>query len=475
MKLYNSNDILRVVNEDVSRDVWRRDYARLVHCPSFRRLQGKTQLFPSAESDFFRNRLTHSIEVAQISKSIAIKLNGECLELKAQKINTDLVEFCALAHDLGHPPFGHQGEQQLDDCLIEQGGFEGNAQTLRILSKVEKKIIASQLIGDKDNRVGLNLCYRSLAGILKYDNEIPVRKSDREAYATNKKTKIEPVKGYYSFEKELVKNIKYHVTGVQNFNDKFKTIECSIMDVADDIAYSTYDLEDGLKAGFLNPIEMVFNYDIIEKIKKSVNNRLSTDLSIQNITYILIDIFTILDAKHYSSEIKNVLKDVNIDYETKFKTQLSNVLEISKQLGKNGFLRTQLTSSLVNMFIEGVYLKFNEKYPALSIVDLKENVRVKIEILKRFVYESQILSPRLKIVEFRGKQIVKELFEILSNDKNGFDLLPDDYRELYKLTQNKDMQRRLVADFIAGMTDRYALEFYGRINSDNPVSFFKQM
>lgn len=143
-KLYGKNCTKRQIEKpkpdnSKSRSPYRRDYARLIHSPSFRRLQGKTQLYPGHESDFFRNRLTHSLEVAQIAKGIALRLNFEEPFLQANPIDCDLVEFAALAHDLGHPPFGHNGERALDDCMKQWGGFEGNAQTLRILTVMEKK------------------------------------------------------------------------------------------------------------------------------------------------------------------------------------------------------------------------------------------------------------------------------------------------------------------------------------------------
>jgi dGTPase len=149
-------------------------------------LQGKTQLFPSHETDFYRNRLTNSLEVAQIAKSIAIRLNSENPYFIEHPINTDLVEFAGLAHDLGHPPFGHNGEAALDELMLSHGGFEGNAQTLRILSRLEKKQTRRfpdksdrpvPVVGGIDERIGLNLTSRSLASILKYDKVIPrVRK-----------------------------------------------------------------------------------------------------------------------------------------------------------------------------------------------------------------------------------------------------------------------------------------------------------
>src|SRR6476660_4285395 len=146
--LYSATDRSRAFKEPKKKAPWRssyrRDYARLIHSSAFRRLTQKTQLFPGNESDFFRNRLTHSLEVAQIAKSIGQKLNYEVDFFRSNKIKLDLLEFAALAHDIGHPPFGHIGERALDDFMKPVGGFEGNAQTLRIISKLEKKSKANQ-------------------------------------------------------------------------------------------------------------------------------------------------------------------------------------------------------------------------------------------------------------------------------------------------------------------------------------------
>ena len=163
------------VEDEPYRSEWSRDLARVIHSASYRRLQGKTQLFPTFESDFFRTRLTHSIEVAQIAKSIATRLNYITDGLNIKKpdcyIDLDLIMLTGLAHDLGHPPFGHNGEIALDDKMKEYGGFEGNAQTLRIISKLEKHWDAKypdyRFIDGNDNRIGLNLTYRSMASLLK--------------------------------------------------------------------------------------------------------------------------------------------------------------------------------------------------------------------------------------------------------------------------------------------------------------------
>jgi dGTPase len=197
------------------RSGFRRDFQRLSHSPSFRRLQGKTQLFPSEEHDFYRTRLTHSLEVAQIAKSIAIRLNNTDEYFSSHSkanIDLDIVEFAGLAHDLGHPPFGHNGEYVLDELMLDSGGFEGNAQTLRILTRLEKKTTTQVPVGsaidrDLDVRRGLNLTCRSLASILKYDDQIPNTKDERQRRNSDKR----PHKGYYGCDAETVRFIKANV------------------------------------------------------------------------------------------------------------------------------------------------------------------------------------------------------------------------------------------------------------------------
>jgi dGTPase len=444
---------------------WRIDYARVIHCPSFRRLQGKTQLFPGPESDFFRNRLTHSLEVAQISKSIAIRINHVTKSNHGSKkfIEPDVCEIAGLCHDLGHPPFGHQGEEALDMCMRNHGGFEGNAQTLRILSKIEKKVHSADSdfginANQEDKRVGLNLTYRTLASVLKYDQVIPQSFKNRPT-----KFKGHPVKGYYVSETELVKKIKSKVTGA-NYRGKFKTVECKIMDVADDIAYSTYDLEDGLKAGFYDPVQIVFaEHRIIDSISKKISKVIGRKFGADEVREGLLKIFSSIFP---SFVIKKIDKDV-----VAYLTGLA--VNASKQVSENGFFRQALTSGLVDEFIKGVEFNYDSQFPAMSNVYLKEETRIKVELLKTFTFESQILSPKLKIAEYRGKEIVKTIFDTLKS-KDGWMLLPSDYRELYSAVKKMD-RTRVICDFIAGMTDRYALEFYGRLKSENPETIFKPL
>jgi dGTPase len=480
MNLYNTNDKKRKheiekkgnLKKEKYRTEYRRDYARLVHSPSFRRLQGKTQLFPTIENDYFRSRLTHSLEVAQIAKSIAIRINANYKDLTHEDnkhINPDIVEFAALAHDLGHPPFGHIGEKALDQCMLNYGGFEGNAQTLRILTKIEKKFHKLEEKFD----YGLNLTYRTLASILKYNKEIPKTTEDRiiEAKVSSAED-VKVSKGYYFTESDIVKDIIKHVTNGKTIKPEFKTIECQIMDIADDIAYCTYDLEDSLKAGFLHPFDLVFGKKIAMNVADKVNDELELKQKItgENVLEILKEKFSRLFD--FRKKIKVGSSIEKKDYSI-YLTGLS--YKTAKNLANINTLRTELTSNLVGSFIRGITFKYNKEIPALSKVDLNRRKKIEVAIFKRFTYESEILSHKIQITEYRGKEIVKSIFDCLLS-KDGYRLLPPDFREQYDIAVKEDDEchkRRVVCDFISGMTDRYAVEFYGRLKSENPETIFK--
>lgn len=470
--MYSKGDSLResAITESEYRTPYRRDYARLLHSPSFRRLQGKTQLYPGTESDFFRNRLTHSLEVAQIAKTIALRINHVYLKKDSLKIDPDICEFAGLAHDLGHPPFGHQGEEALDDCMRAFGGFEGNAQTLRILSKLEKKDKSASGSG----RIGLNLTYRTLASVLKYDQIIPISQSERPNDYKDK-----PIKGYYKSEHALVKKIKSNIVG-SKYKKKFKTVECQIMDLADDIAYSTYDLEDGFKAGFYHPVSF-FSYPnkVYENVAKKVSTAINKNFTHQDVKNTLAALF----ANVYDIEFPNHITATDEEGEEyiafESETALASIVNIvnsvntiSLDIAQNGFLRVMLTSELINKAVEGIQIKFNKQFPSQTLIHFEEDVKIYVEVLKNFTFESQILSPRLKVAEYRGKEIVKAIFEAISQDE-GWRLMPNDYQDVFHSSTDELKQKRCICDFIAGMTDKYAIEFYGRLKSENPETIFK--
>jgi dGTPase len=438
----------------------RRDSARLTHSPAFRRLQGKTQLFPGAESDFFRNRLTHSLEVAQVAKSIAIRFNAQEPFLKRRPINLDLVEFAAWCHDLGHPPFGHQGEHALDELMKnESGGFEGNAQTLRIVSRLEKRQRAcDDLSGidddENDCRLGLNLSARALAAVLKYDRPIPkeaARRKDPDVVA----------KGYYESEASLVRWIKKQVA--PGARGPLKTIECQIMDIADDIAYSTYDLEDTFKAGFLTPLDLLASEDLYYAVATKASKSMLETITPADIRDVFLDLFRDLGAEN-DAEIDISNPDAPVAIAT-------IVYDAATKLGKNAYLRSAFTSRLIRLALDGVQFVPNEDHPSLSGAKLTGKPRLRVEALKHFTFEATIQSSRVSVSQVRAKEIVTAIFKSIQDDQR---LLPDDVRRLYARSA-KDEKDRAICDFIAGMTDRYAVEFYGRIKSENPETIFKPL
>nr|WP_236599902.1 dNTP triphosphohydrolase [Ramlibacter alkalitolerans] len=453
--MYKPGDLERVQKEeeenDVGRSAFRRDYGRLLHSASFRRLQGKTQLFPGHESDFFRNRLTHSLEVAQIAKGIAQQINTTDGRFKGENaIDLDLVEFAALAHDLGHPPFGHNGERALDDCMKQHGGFEGNAQTLRIVSRVEKKVYDTQAgSGDdpcpiaedgRDLRLGLNLTFRSLAAVLKYDSLIPAQRSEGEKLC----------KGYYVSEKDLVEKVKASV-GKPPEGRPFKTIECQVMDIADDIAYSTYDLEDAMKGGFTHPLDLlaqVGDEKLLDEITAKTKREVS-DVAREEVFQALVDLLQLYEDN--STPIEAYVQ--------------------SKMVASSSVLRSKFTSELVGGFMRGVSVGPSDPegltFASLSV---ERGTRIKIEALKHLNYLLTIMSPRLKVVEYRGYDVVQTLFATLTSSQGPL-LLPDDVKEAYSRLQDAGARHRLVCDFVAGMTDRYAVEFYARLKESGATIF----
>ena len=517
--LYNDGDYERLVRIPEDERSFQPDLARLIHSPSFRRLQHKTQLFPSIESDFFRSRLTHSLEVARIGKAISRMLNNSFKEFKdtRMKIDTDVVEFACLAHDLGHPPFGHEGENQLDELMKGEGGFEGNAQTIRIISFLEKTELMAPgdsfkhparllnyretmyrprkeksddpVQGADDRRCGLNVTCRALASILKYDAITPKNRPDRKR----------PDKGYYYRDEELISFVMKQILGtrIEEFMQRklkepqkvqFRTIECSIMDVADDIAYSTFDLEDCLKLGLITPLSLLSSTnDIMENVCDTINTRMRRtypksvdEIRPNTIRRILRSMFSDL-LPLVSSGKKGARRAMGP----------GRLDKGARAFNEDGYFRTKFTAALVRNAIEGIEIDgtMANVHPALYQVRLKKAVVEKVEILKNLVFEIVTKSPRMRVVSYRGRHIVGELFRHLTSE--GSALLPPDQKALYEAFNKQDLisremadlikhmenvknsQRRVICDFISGMTDRFAVEMYGRLTSTDPVAMMK--
>lgn len=464
MTMINNNfrfiDIPATVSDVPYRTEFSRDYARVIHSPSFRRLASKTQLFPGQESDFFRNRLTHSLEVAQIAKSIAERLLAIHPSLD---IFPEVCEIAGLMHDVGHPPFGHNGEKALDKCMLGWGGFEGNAQTLRIITRLEKKECPPKIIDarKRDCRAGLNLTARVIASALKYDEEIPVTRVLGSPL----------VKGYYNSEKTIVEKVKASIIDDCEI-EKFKTIECSIMDIADDIAYSTYDLEDAFKSEFLTPNSIIAADDsifdqIVEKLEKD-----SIHVTRIECRRVLSSLFGSIWAA--PMDLQKHIDPNDPDFSTATLENYFSMYNRSSKLAQDGYIRTSFTSSLVNKFINGVNIIINADCPVLSRAEFTPDILLCVNILKHFAFVSLINSSRFKVAENRGQEIVTRMFEKL-HDEKGVAFLPPDFQKLYFMMPDDLSKARVVCDFIAGMTDRYAHEFYERLFSENPQTIFRPL
>lgn len=457
------------LGDEPYRSPFRHDYARLVHSPAFRRLAGKTQLFPCGESDFFRNRLTHSLEVAQVAKSIGLRLNSvEGEKLQGEKLDVDLLETAALAHDIGHPPFGHNGEEILHQLLAQDGGFEGNAQSLRILSTLEKKQVS--YVDESgmpypihpetgaDHRIGLNLTFRTLAAVLKYDAKIPAtqKASDRVH------------KGYYPTDAKLISEIKqaFGVANGSKSKQQLRTIECSIMDVSDDIAYSTYDLEDSLKSGLITPTDLLAaSKPTLERVAEKVSRRYQ-DTYNESLTLGVPEVLKrakgIFEKYFRDSDVVNFRFD-----ERPLDHPLRTTAIGSKTLADNGYVRSQLTSWLIGRRVRSVKIFVPPEHkdvPALWQVRLEEDAYIETEILKNLIFEMLIRSPAFQASRYKGQRILTEIWRALDDDL-GRELLPLDYRNLYEGAEDGPAKKRVLADFVAGMTDHYAVEFHRRLTS----------
>lgn len=445
-----------------------KDYARIIHSPSFRRLQGKTQLIPSGENDFFRTRLTHSLEVAEIASRIALRLNERYKDTDQEYfINPDIVVCASLLHDIGHPPFGHSGEEMLNVKMAKFGGFEGNAQTLRIVTNLESRLgrggslIDAEIKGPR----GLNLTVGTLSAILKYDFEShgPIVENDK--FLVNK--------GYYPSERDTVDKLKVMLGMAEGV--RLQTLECQVMDIADDIAYSAYDLEDTLEAGIVAPFDLMSIDDrTLSLVTRDVNDQLAKrhpDLKVESnvILYHLSNVFgtLILDG------------DPNRKYQ--FDKRLDRIVFVgrtyaeSQQHARNPLVRRQYLETLIEENIESIRVAYNPSVPCLSRLVVDANRLITIEAMKAFNFHKVISSRRLQLHHHRAKNIIAAIFDALAKDRDGH-LLSEHQRYLLSLCSGDAEQRerehmRLISDIVSAFTDSEALRFYDQLQSSRNTPF----
>ena len=359
--------------------------------------------------------------------------------------------------------------------MLNFGGFEGNAQTLRILTRLEKKTttqvpIATAIDKNIDVRRGLNLTCRGLASVIKYDDRIPNTEDERKRRLSHDK----PHKGYYGCDADTVQFIKANVGGTPN---KFKTIECSVMDLADDIAYSTYDIEDAFAAGFLNPISILSVPDDLKaKIVPGIGRKIEeeySDLSQDERNFTIDDLNTAL-ASVFGSVVQISDRVFSREWSA---ADLGvyvggEVYRASNLLARSSYHRTQFTSDLIGRFVRSVNVRKAGEDPTFWQVRPNVGEFAAIETLKAICMNLLIRTDKFLAEKRRSRHIITRIFEALRDA--GPDLLPEDWKLVYDHYRDDEILRnRTICDFVSGMTNTYCVEFYERLFSVRPPSIHK--
>ena len=406
-----------------NRSPWQVDRSRIIHAAAFRRLQAKTQIMGIGLNDFYRTRLTHSLEVSQIGTGILRHLKTQHSDFNHFP-STGLLETLCLAHDIGHPPFGHGGEIALNYMMRDHGGFEGNAQTLRIVAKLEPY----------SNGYGMNLTRRTLLGFIKYPafiNELWHTIPDtRNSRAFIKADDWRPAKGLYQDDAHIfdwiVEPLSQNDRTLLNTHatiDKhraktlYKSLDSAIMEHADDIAYAVHDLEDAIAT-------------------------------------------RVLTLDDWQTHALPHLQALNFEW-------LNTLLETltSRLFSKNDFERKDAIGELVNTFIIHIHLDIQNEAFECPILKYTAKLHPEYEnvlhILKHFVFQRLIRDPEMQQIEFKGQNLLIELFTAFASDP--LRLLPETTQAQYIEAQKHNQGMRIICDYLSGMSDEYAYKTYQRL------------
>lgn len=406
-----------------NRSPWQVDRSRIIHAAAFRRLQAKTQIMGIGLNDFYRTRLTHSLEVSQIGTGILRHLKTQHSDFNHFP-STGLLETLCLAHDIGHPPFGHGGEIALNYMMRDHGGFEGNAQTLRIVAKLEPY----------SNGYGMNLTRRTLLGFIKYPafiNELWHTIPDtRNTRAFIKADDWRPAKGLYQDDAHIfdwiVEPLSQNDRTLLNTHatiDKhraktlYKSLDSAIMEHADDIAYAVHDLEDAIAT-------------------------------------------RVLTLDDWQTHALPHLQALNFEW-------LNTLLETltSRLFSKNDFERKDAIGELVNTFIIHIHLDIQNEAFECPILKYTAKLHPEYEnvlhILKHFVFQRLIREPEMQQIEFKGQNLLIELFTAFASDP--LRLLPETTQAQYIEAQKHNQGMRIICDYLSGMSDEYAYKTYQRL------------
>jgi dGTPase len=361
--------------ESATRRCFQRDRDRIIHCGAFRRLEYKTQVFVNHEGDNFRTRLTHTLEVSQIARSIC----------RALSLNEDLGEALALAHDLGHPPFGHAGEDALKEVMRPFGGFDHNAQSLSVVVKLEERYA---------NFNGLNLTWETLEGLVKHNGPLLTKLDDNLSLprAISEYAKIQDLK-----------------------LDTYSSAEAQAAALADDIAYNNHDIDDGLRAELFT-IKNLNDVPLVGRIFFQVRK----------------DYPDIDQSRHIHEAVRRLIGEMTSD------------------------LLNESTRRIKDTGIKSVDDVRELDHP---LICFSEKMSKQEAYVKAFLFENMYRHDKLNIMTDKARKVVRELFGFFIKNP---ELLPVKWRQKYE-SSDKKTSGQVVADYVAGMTDRFALNEHHRL------------
>ena len=369
-------------SESPTRTVFQRDRDRIIHSTAFRRLKHKTQVFIAHEGDHYRTRLTHTIEVAQIARALA----------RSIRLDEDLAEAVALVHDFGHTPFGHTGEDALNDKMQDFGGFDHNAQSLRIVTNLEKRYAEFD---------GLNLTWETLEGLVKHNGPLT------DAHGNGLGHPVPAAILEYNAQHDLELA-------------RFASLEAQCAAIADDIAYNAHDIDDGLRSGLLT-LDALEDVPVIGDILRFVRQK-----------------YPALDDVRTSHEI--VRRQITIMVEDVIRSAQANLQELQPQ-------------TLSDIHDAG-----------RTLIEFSAPLREREKALKAFLYKNLYFHESVVRVRKSAERIVRDLFDAYLADDQ---CMPEGWRESEKQGDMR-AQARLVADFLSGMTDTYAVREHRRLFDHTP-------
>jgi dGTPase len=416
------------------RDEYERDYARLIQSPAFRRLQGKSQVFGAGSGDYYRTRLTHSLEVSQIAREVARRLGQQYPFLAAKEhpglmLDPAVVECAALAHDLGHPPFGHKGEEVLNHLLMKEYGlpFEGNAQNFRIMMFLEKRAGSGS---------GLDLTAAVLLAVNKYP------------YSLEEPGRL---KGVYVSEWDVIQQLR----DKWNMPKGCSTLETQLMDLCDDIAYSTHDIEDGIRAG---KIQMNRSFFEDERLVEHLVQEIINDEGNSDVHWDQIDIKAMVKRvlASYLEQWEGIFQACNRE-DSRTRREMK-ARWVSIFAGKVGIIDDPVKSWKRVTFVRDG----QQDYELLRTM----------EILKKLAWVTLIQDFRVQRLQMRSEIMIRRLWDSFIKPESGRLIIPPDWLDNYELHKHKWTWPRFVADYISGMTDAYAEKVYAELFASKSGSIY---